>query len=207
MSDIYAPDFIAKIKSNLVIESITHIIEVGSLNGDDAKFYKLNFPNTEVFAIEGSPDNFNRYLKNEKEIKTFNHIICNFNGNIDFYIKDQNGINGIFDRGSKYNGLKITRPCITLDKFCEDNNISKIDALKIDVEGATLNVLLGMSNMLSKTKIMHIETETHSFFKGQSLHTEVVNFLEKNNFNMLQLSKVEILKDQYQCDSIWLNKL
>ncbi len=40
---------------------------------------------------------------------------------------------------------------MALDNYCEENKIASIDALKIDVEGAELNVFKGAKNMLSQT--------------------------------------------------------
>jgi len=55
-------------------------------------------------------------------------------------------------------------------------NIPNIDMLKIDVEGATYDLLLSLEENLSNIKIMHIETETYPFFEGQTLHNDVCLF-------------------------------
>ena len=77
--------------------------------------------------------------------------------------------------------------------------------VKIDVEGATYQVLHGFGEMLKETKIMHIETETYPFFQGQKLHDEVVKFLLDNNFTMIDLGGVNIIGDNKQYDSVWIN--
>jgi FkbM family methyltransferase len=47
----------------------------------------------------------------------------------------------------------------TLDEFCLDNGISKIDFLKLDVEGSELNVLRGASGMIGTSSIDFIQFE------------------------------------------------
>jgi FkbM family methyltransferase len=191
-------------KSNL--HNIEYIVEVGSLDGNDSLFFKEVFPSANVYAIEGLPDNYNKFLKNKTTIKTYNLVITDHIGETDYYIKNINGIHGIYDRGIEYGDQKIKLPCITLDKFCEENNIPKIDVLKIDVEGATYDVLMGMTNILPNVSIMHIETETHEFFKNQKLHNEVENFLINSGFELLYTLKTEITPQKYQCDTIWINQ-
>lgn len=48
---------------------------------------------------------------------------------------------------------------ITLDTYCERNNISYVDFVKIDVEGVEYNVLQGMKKMLESNKVRFIQIE------------------------------------------------
>jgi len=84
-------------------------------------------------------------------------------------------------------------------------NIPNIDILKIDVEGATYDLLLSLEENLSNIKIMHIETETYPFFESQILHNEVCLFLIKNNFILIDITFCEITPNNYQSDSVWIN--
>lgn len=47
----------------------------------------------------------------------------------------------------------------TIDKFCDEHGISRIDFLKLDVEGHEMAVLKGASNMLSRRRIGMIQWE------------------------------------------------
>ena len=204
--DINMNRYLELIKDQLIIDDIKYIVEVGSLDGADSMFFKNHFPLSTVYTIEGLPENYNKYLKDNKDIQTFNIVISDYIGNVNYYVKNINGLHGIYNRGDNYGTETIQLPCITLDKFCEDNNIPQIDILKIDVEGATLDVLKGMGNILPNIKIMHIETETYPFFDGQSLHDDVEDYLIRENFNKIEMTKCEILKNKYQCDSVWVNQ-
>lgn len=183
-----------------------NIIEIGSLDGGDAIFLKEKYPNSNVYAIEGLPDNYERYLKSLKGINCYNIIINEYDGLVDYYCKDINGIHGIFDRGSQYGGSVLEKKeCKTIKTFAIENKITSLDVLKIDVEGASLEVLKGANEMIDTIKIMHIETESFSFFAGQKLHKDVVEFLEEK-FVMIDFSQVEIETNKYQYDSVWVNK-
>jgi hypothetical protein len=53
---------------------------------------------------------------------------------------------------------------------------------------------------------MHIETETYPFFNGQTLYIDVCQLLEKNNFECIDITFVEITQNAFQSDSVWVNK-
>jgi len=56
---------------------------------------------------------------------------------------------------------------VTLDSFCEQNNISEIDYLKIDVEGAESDVLSGAVNLLKNKQVRFIQFEiSQKMLKG-----------------------------------------
>jgi hypothetical protein len=61
-----------------------------------------------------------------------------------------------------------------------------------------------MSEMLDTIKIMHIETESYPFFKGQKLHDEVADYLTNKDFTMVDMTSVNINNGQ-QYDSVWIN--
>ncbi len=61
-----------------------------------------------------------------------------------------------------------------------------------------------MGNIIDNIKIMHIETESFEFFKGQKLHNIVSNFLLNKGFTMLELSTV-VIESGEQHDSVWIN--
>jgi len=196
-----------KLATNYFDENeIKNIMEIGSLNGNDALFFKKIFPNANVFCIEGLPENYDTYLKDLTEITPINIVIANYDGEIVFHKKNINGLHGILNRGDEYGSETITLKCKTMQTLCDEYNISTLDLVKIDVEGATYQILESMKNMLKTIKIMHIETESYPFFQGQILDDEVVNFLTNNNFMLIDKTSVTINNGQ-QHDSVWINKL
>jgi len=71
--------------------------------------------------------------------------------------------------------------CTTLDEICKNRSIEMIDYLKIDTEGAELNILKGSINMIQKHKIKYIQFE----FGGCALEAGYtfndIEILLKNN--------------------------
>lgn len=206
--EITMPTFVNIVKNYFNESEINVIMEVGALDCNDSLYFKNEFPNADVYCIEGLPENYENFIKHLTTIKHFNIIITDFDGEIDFHQKNTNGIHGIFDRGHIYgtNILK-NRKCLTLKSFCDNENIKNIDMIKIDVEGATFEVLKGMGDILKTVKIMHIESETYPFFSNQKLHEDVCKLLIENNFKLMKLSEVFIMDEHKQHDSVWINNL
>ena len=55
---------------------------------------------------------------------------------------------------------------ITLDKFCEDNNITEIDIIHADIEGASYDMVRGMNKVLPK--LIFLEQEANEVFTDKT---------------------------------------
>ena len=77
-----------------------------------------------------------------------------------------------------------TVSAITLDSFCEEHHIEKIDYLKIDVEGAESDVISGALNLLARKAIKFIQFEiSQKMLEGMN-HTaqETFDLLMNNGY-------------------------
>ena len=70
---------------------------------------------------------------------------------------------------------------ITLDYFIEQNNIGKIDFVKIDVQGAELDIFQGGFNTLKNVLKIVTEVEFIHHYIDQPLFGDVCKFLEKHD--------------------------
>jgi len=204
-NSITMEDFYKQIKIYISDENVNTIMDAGSMDGGDANYFKDKYPKANVYAIEGLPDNYTKFMVNNLKIIPINCVISSYDGNIIYHVKNINGIHGIYNRGNEYGDKTIELPCYKLSTIMTNHNIINIDILKVDVEGATLDLLKSLEDNLINIKIMHIETETYPFFKGQILHNEVCEFLINNNFSLIDITFVEITSNNYQSDSIWIN--
>jgi FkbM family methyltransferase len=178
------------------------IVDLGAAAGEDLPFYKAQFPDARVVGIEGNPKVYAEYaLMNPSNVEYHREVIgCGFAVR-PFYLKDSWGVSGLYDRGPEHGTEVQGLPMIPLDHFCVVHNINEISAIKIDVEGATLDVLEGTHGILRTVKIMHVETETVEYFKGQRLHDEVVRFLVAAGFMPIAMHGD---LGQHQYDSVWV---
>ena len=110
-----------------------------------------------VYAFEPSPTYLKRFIDNIKlnnlrNIKTFNLAVSNKNSNVSFY-QAGSGSSIIKQAAELHIGKKIKQiqvKSITLNTFVAKEKISRINLIKIDVEGWELQVLKGASNILKK---------------------------------------------------------
>jgi len=204
--EISQKEFVSLINDRFKHNEIKNIMEIGALDGKDSMFYKSEYPNANVYTIEGLYENYIKFIKDNKNVVGINVVITDYDGYVDYHKKNINGIHSIFNRGDEY-GTEIIKSvdCKTFNTLCNEYDIDNIDFIKIDVEGASYEVIKGMGDRIKDIKMMHIETESYPFFKNQKLHSDVCELLEENNYQMIDMTSVNISNGK-QHDSVWLNK-
>lgn len=182
----------------------TIIMDLGCNSAKDSLYLAEMYPGAITYAIEGSPANWQNYKLAELiKVRTRLCAIGNYTGKTIYYhINDDGGRSGIYS--SHLEEQRFDVRIYTLANFCHAEGIKGIDILKIDVEGATLDVLEGAGYILETIKIMHIETEEQEYFPGQRLASEVREFLTKNGFDCIL--KRQCYHDVKQFDEVWLNR-
>ncbi|NCJ08767.1 FkbM family methyltransferase, partial [Synechococcales cyanobacterium C] len=75
----------------------------------------------------------------------------------------------------------------TLDDFCEEEKIERIDFLQVDVQGADLAVLKGGQKILNSVSLIQIEVEFSELYKGQPLFAQVDQYLRERGFILMDL--------------------
>ena len=93
---------------------------------------------------------------------------------------------------------------ITIDDYCIRNGIERIDYLKVDVEGAEINVMQGCTDLLDRKSIRYIQFEvSEDMNKGLGLDgTEVFSFLSKFGYITRAISRNGELSDPVSSPSL-----
>ena len=80
-----------------------------------------------------------------------------------FSDREKSGLASLYQRQLDYFGIDFSKKetviLSTIDNYCNENKIDRIDLLKLDVEGHELKILKGASQMLAKNKISNIQVE------------------------------------------------
>jgi FkbM family methyltransferase len=75
----------------------------------------------------------------------------------------------------------------TLDALCDEENIERIDLLKIDVQGAEKLLLAGAKNALRRTKYLQIEMLFVEHYRGCALFHELDELCRAAGFELHRL--------------------
>ena len=133
------------IKNIFEVKNEAVVFDIGAFKGDTAYFFSKKCSNkARIYAFEPDENNYKVLLKIKDKYKLNNVIASNI-----LFSNLETEINFL--------SMDLNRPAVkmkstTIDKFVEENNIEKIDYIKMDVEGAERNILEGSIKTIKKFK-------------------------------------------------------
>ncbi|MFL6478493.1 MAG: FkbM family methyltransferase [Nitrososphaera sp.] len=165
------------------------VIDIGAHIGRYTITSSKRVGNTgKVVAIEADPDNFrilkrNIALNNLTNVLPLNYAVFSTRTRMKLYEQSAS---------AKYNSLMLARAAKsrnyvevnadTLDSILMQNGINQVNWIKIDVEGAELEVLKGSAKTLSGENIF-LFVEIHNI-NDPSHYDNVINFLKYHNYEI-----------------------
>ena len=152
-------------------------------------------PKGKVISIEADPKNMDMLNKNIKlnkleHIITLNYAVSSNKSKVKLYTPEQESdytiYNTIISNRCNPNEKFIEVNANTLDNLLQENEISaeEVDWIKIDVEGAELEVLKGAHNVLLNSKDIAILIEIHNLAEGRNLYENIMDLLKPYNFKI-----------------------
>lgn len=107
-----------------------------------------------VHSMEPVPFNFqllntNVQLNRLSNVRARMLAVSDVTGTAEFTVASDGAYSSFLDTKRKPVESRIVVETISLDKYCEENSIARIDCLKVDVEGAEGKVLAGATGILS----------------------------------------------------------
>jgi FkbM family methyltransferase len=165
------------------------IFDAGSHIGLAALEFRARWPNSTVYAFEPDPTAFRTLIENarhDSRIVPINLAVAGANGTREFFTSAQTWISGFARRNSKQIGIQV--PVRTLDSLMDELGIDHVDLLKLDIEGAEREVLLG-SHRLGRIRTVIGE-----------LHGDVVGFQPDDFFaRCLPGREVQVVRSGTTC--------
>ncbi len=219
-----------KFLKDLIIINDPIIFDVGSNIGQSVKFFKKTFPGSLIHCFE--PDNkafevlTKNYLENEtitlnsfglgekNETLEFNSYLetgkssfykININTNFVKYKANYYGISP-----EQYYKEAYPKKIQTIDGYCSEKNIPKINFLKIDTQGYEENVINGAKNTIKDNSIDVIQLELifSSIYEKNSNIYDIEKILIPNGYKLFGTNQYgNLLSDQnWQCDFIYISR-
>ena len=119
------------------------ILDLGSHIGTSLLHFRATYPNARIIGVEPDPDTFRRLSKNAAQLGVEVHqlAIAPIDGPIDFYPQWAAALSST--RRPRPSARPIVVKGRTLDTLRRELGLSKLDLLKIDIEGGETSALSG----------------------------------------------------------------
>lgn len=174
------------------------IFEIGALQLNNSKepFYKLldYFPSSEIIGFEIEKELCDKMnSKASKGIRYYPYALGEKNEKKKLYNTKHPMCASLYKPNEKlirlYNNLDVSYlkseteiETISLDNFIDKHKIDEVDFIKIDVQGAELDIFKGGKNVLKNVLKIICEVEFVSMYENQPLFGDVNNFLTQHDF-------------------------
>jgi FkbM family methyltransferase len=139
--------------ANFVGTASPVVFDVGANVGQSIQFFRSWFPDAQIHSFEPSPATF-QVLKSraaaDSGVRVWNCGMGSRNAEMEFLENSLPECSSFFPLGENGWGTverKTVVPVRTVDDFCAEHKIAKIDILKTDTQGYELEVLKGAGRM------------------------------------------------------------
>ena len=153
-----------------------------------------------VYAFEPAAYPANKIRKNIEinrieTIEVCNSALGNYKGEINLNICEDDAYNSIGTNPQAKIQGNIKVPITTIDIFCKENSITKVDILKMDTEGAEYLILQGAKSFLSSHCIPIIFTEYNRQVITGYTHTldDLEGILIENGYEIFEIQKKKLI--------------
>ena len=186
-------EFIKKTKININFK----IIEIGALQIQSQKepFYELldYFPSSKIIGFEVEKEVCEKMNHNSREgVKYYPYALGKSNERRKFYITQHPMCCSLYKPNEEliklYNNFEVAYlkeetdiDTVSLDYFLDKQKIGNIDFIKIDVQGAELDIFQGASKTLKNVLKIVCEVEFVPHYQNQPLFGDVCNYLVKHD--------------------------
>jgi len=175
------------------------LLEVGAvkISEEEEPFYELldYFPSSKIVGFEIDKEVCDKMNLSARDgVKYYPHALGEFNESKKLYITNHPMCSSLYkpneDLISLYHNFeaaylksKTTIKTITLYNFLETNNIGSLDFIKIDVQGAELDIFRGGKKALKDVLKIVCEVEFIHHYENQPLFGDVCKFL--NGYDLM----------------------
>jgi FkbM family methyltransferase len=144
------------------------VIDIGANNGLFSLYAHLKLPAARIYAIEANPLTYQSLVGNiganalQETVRPVNRAISATNGTVTFYCSSTSGWSSLFPTRGAEGGQAVSVQSMSLSSFCAAQGIGEVDVLKIDVEGAEYDIILGDPQFFSvPVRELYLEVDQH----------------------------------------------
>lgn len=164
---------------------VSKIFDVGANIGQTSLFLNNHFPQATILAFEPVKSTYDvlcQRTQNLRNIQGFNLALGSQDAQKLILTRGNSELNslvGAIEKLEKEENQELETVTITtIDRFCHDHDIQKIDLLKMDVQGYEMEILYGSEKYIRNNLISFIYSEVDF----EESNPECQNFEEINAF-------------------------
>lgn len=178
------------------------IFDVGAHEGLYTKFVLKTIQDADCYLFEPNEILYHTLCSYKK---VFLLAVCDRNGWQTFYScpKASDELSSLYKREVFTQTGCEESPvyCTSIDSFCLDNRIKKIDFVKVDVEGAELDVLNGCPSMMRNKQIKFIQIEYGGTYIDAGIKfTQVIqtaNLFGYRVYELIENNLIEVTEENF----------
>jgi len=173
--------------------NVKTVIDVGAHTGESALHLHEIFPNAKIYSFEPLYDCFmqlNDKMKKVASFRSFNLALGDKEGKLHIHRSE------FSDSSSPLKMTKLHKEAFpfssgyaletadvkTLDNIAQELDLEDNIILKIDVQGYEDRVIRGSISILSRIKVIIVETSFHVLYEGQPLFSDIYELLREHGF-------------------------
>jgi FkbM family methyltransferase len=186
------------------------IVDGGANVGQWSRSIREIFPEARVVAIEGNDE----CLPHLNEFDYEMSLIGDTEGNVKFFVSTDSKFatgNSTLKECTHYyrpdNSIEKLVRMRRLESVLAERQISSVDVLKLDLQGAELKALRGLGTFIKKTEFILFEASLVEYNLGQPLFADIHKFLDDNGFVCFDVTEQHRLAGiSFQMDFMYVRK-
>jgi FkbM family methyltransferase len=184
------------------------IYDIGANSGSWTRDAKTVFPHARYEEFEANPDHRRSGCHEvllgdvEKDVTFYKETGSN--------VGENTGASIYLEVTRHYtpgNYVAETLPMVPLDLFVDRANLPKPDMLKLDVQGAELDVLRGAESLLQTTKYVLLEVALHRWNKDAPMIEDIIMYMSSHDFELIDIVDTHFTQNYlFQVDVVFAHK-
>jgi FkbM family methyltransferase len=141
------------------------VFDIGANVGQSIRRFRSAFPSCEIHSFEPSPSTFETLRHNVANlgaVQLWNYGVGASDGHVTFFENTRSDMSSFLPlSGAGWGSIvgQTAVPVRSLDQFCREQHIERIDILKSDTQGYELEVLKGARRMCQENRITLVYLE------------------------------------------------
>ena len=150
-----------------------------------------------VYCFEPNRSNFNKLKGNVsglKNVKLFNNAVSDKSGTLNLYTSKLLNVDHRTYPINNYDKIEEIE-AVKIDELIRNGIISKVDLIKIDIQGYELQAFRGMIETIQQNKHLKIIAEfwPHGFLKAKTSAIEIFDFFDSLKFSIKKIEGGSII--------------